>query len=113
MASTTAIEPGAGAPSSPSSDGEGGAGGGSDKGRRALPAAAANENVVELPGRTKALRRAEREFLPAALEIIETPASPLGRTIGATLIAFFAIAVAWACLGKVDIIATAQGKVVP
>jgi hemolysin D len=74
---------------------------------------AASQNVVALPGRAAALRRAEREFLPAALEIIETPASPLGRAIGASLIAFFAIAVAWACLGKVDIIATAQGKVVP
>jgi hemolysin D len=76
-------------------------------------ASAANENVVPLPGRAAALRRAEREFLPAALEIIETPASPLGRMLGATLLAFFAIAVAWACFGKVDIIATAQGKVVP
>ena len=75
--------------------------------------AAANENVVPLPGRAAALRRAEREFLPAALEIIETPASPLGRALGATLIAFFVLAIAWACFGKVDIIATAQGKVVP
>jgi hemolysin D len=74
---------------------------------------AANQNIVALPGRAAALRRAEREFLPAALEIIETPASPLGRAIGASLIVFFAIAVAWACFGKVDIIATAQGKVVP
>ena len=74
---------------------------------------AARQNVIALPGRAAGLRRAEREFLPAALEIIETPASPLGRAIGASLIAFFAIAVAWACLGKVDIIATAQGKVVP
>src|SRR5215470_1944648 len=74
---------------------------------------AVSQNVVPLPGRQAALRRAELEFLPAALEIIETPASPVGRAIAATLIAFFAIAVAWACLGHVDIIATAQGKVVP
>ena len=78
-----------------------------------MPADAAGEKVVALPGRAAALRRAEREFLPAALEIIETPASPLGRAIAASLIAFFAIAIAWACLGRVDIIATAQGKVVP
>ena len=78
-----------------------------------MAANAANETVVALPGRAAALRRAEREFLPAALEIIETPASPLGRAIAASLIAFFAIAIAWACLGRVDIIATAQGKVVP
>jgi hemolysin D len=54
-----------------------------------------------------------REFLPAALEILETPASPAGRMIGATLILFFAIAIAWAVFGHVDIIATASGKIVP
>jgi hemolysin D len=54
-----------------------------------------------------------RQFLPAALEILETPASPVGRAIGATIILFFAIAVAWATFGHVDIIATAQGKIVP
>src|SRR5262249_5688009 len=49
----------------------------------------------------------------AAVEIIETPASPLGRVIAGALIAFFLIALAWACLGHIDIIATAQGKIVP
>ena len=54
-----------------------------------------------------------REFLPAALEILETPASPAGRMIGATLMLFFAVAVAWSIVGRVDIIATASGKIVP
>src|SRR4051794_37303436 len=69
-------------------------------------------NVIRLR-RAAPPRRDEREFLPAALEIIATPASPAGRAIGATLIAFFLIALAWACLGHIDIIATAQGKIVP
>jgi hemolysin D len=55
----------------------------------------------------------EREFLPAALEIIETPASPAGRAIGYAIVLFFAIALAWACIGKVDVIATARGKIIP
>jgi hemolysin D len=55
----------------------------------------------------------EREFLPAALEIIETPASPAGRAIGYAIVLFFAIALAWACLGQVDVIATARGKIIP
>jgi hemolysin D len=55
----------------------------------------------------------EREFLPAALEIVETPASPAGRAIGYAIVLFFAIAVAWACLGHVDVIATARGKIIP
>jgi hemolysin D len=54
-----------------------------------------------------------RQFLPAALEILETPASPVGRAIGGLIILFFAIAIAWATFGHVDIIATAQGKIVP
>jgi membrane fusion protein, hemolysin D len=61
-------------------------------------------------------RSAEAEnlaFLPAALEIVETPASPLGRTTAYTLMALFSIAVLWACFGKVDIIASAKGKIIP
>src|SRR6266481_6331123 len=54
-----------------------------------------------------------RQFLPAALEILETPASPVGRTIGATIILFFVLALVWAVFGHVDIIATASGKIVP
>jgi len=56
---------------------------------------------------------AETAFLPAALEIIETPASPAGRATAGLIMAFFLIALLWACLGSVDIIATAQGKIVP
>jgi hemolysin D len=58
-------------------------------------------------------RTDESEFLPAALEIIEKPASPVGRAVAATIMAFFALAIVWATFGKVDIIATAQGRVVP
>src|ERR1700719_4563331 len=63
--------------------------------------------------RLPARRGAELEFLPAALEIIETPASPAGRAIAGTIILFFVAALAWASLGSVDIIATAPGKIVP
>lgn len=69
--------------------------------------------IIQLPWRGNALRRDERDFLPAALEIVETPASPVGRAIAAAIIGFLVIAVAWASLGHIDIIATAQGKVVP
>jgi hemolysin D len=58
-------------------------------------------------------QRDAREFLPAALEILETPASPVGRMVALTIILFFAIAIGWATFGHVDIIATATGKVVP
>jgi hemolysin D len=59
------------------------------------------------------LREAEREFLPAAIEIMERPASPLGRGLIWSLCAFFAIAVGWSIVGRTDIVAVAEGKVVP
>ncbi|MDR3560888.1 MAG: HlyD family type I secretion periplasmic adaptor subunit [Negativicutes bacterium] len=55
----------------------------------------------------------ETEFLPAALEIVEQPPSPASRAIAGTIILFFTIALIWACLGTVDIIAIAQGKIIP
>ena len=55
----------------------------------------------------------EVEFLPAALEILEKPPSPAGRAILWSVVAFFLIAVIWALIGEVDIVATAQGKIVP
>ncbi|HET6160194.1 MAG TPA: HlyD family type I secretion periplasmic adaptor subunit [Dongiaceae bacterium] len=65
--------------------------------------------LLRLPRRT----RDEREFLPAALEIVDTPPSPVGRAVGLTIIAVALIAIAWACIGKVDIVATAGGRIVP
>ena len=80
-----------------------------------MPAESATAKILPLPLplRARPSRRDELEFLPAALEIIETPAGPLGRAIGAAILAFVVIAIAWACIGHVDIIATAQGKVLP
>ena len=55
----------------------------------------------------------EREFLPAALEIIETPVSPLGRAVMLSIVALVAFAIAWASLGKIDIIVSAPGRIIP
>jgi hemolysin D len=69
--------------------------------------------VLRFPRGPAARKSHELEFLPAALEIVETPPSPAGRAIAATLILFFAVAIAWACLSHIDIISTATGKIVP
>ena len=58
-------------------------------------------------------KRQELEFLPAVLEVVDSPPSPLGRWILFTIMTFFVIAVIWSIVGKVDIIATAQGKIIP
>jgi hemolysin D len=55
----------------------------------------------------------EREFLPAALEIPDTPASPAARAVSGTICAALVIAITWASIGQVDIVATAPGSVIP
>ena len=59
------------------------------------------------------LSKDELEFLPGALEVVQTPPSPVGRATVWLLIALFTIAVIWACIGQVDEVAVAQGKVIP
>lgn len=58
-------------------------------------------------------RRDEIAFLPAALEIQETPPNPLGRALMWCLVALVVVAIAWTSLGHVDIVAVAPGKVIP
>jgi membrane fusion protein, hemolysin D len=55
----------------------------------------------------------EHQFLPAVLEIQETPPSPLGRKIIWLIIALFMSTLIWGILGKVDIVAIASGKIIP
>ena len=52
-------------------------------------------------------------FLPAALEVQETPPNPLARWLAWSLLALVVLAVLWACLGRVNIVASAEGKILP
>lgn len=52
-------------------------------------------------------------FLPAAIEVERAPSSGVGRSIIWFIIILFTVAVFWACFGKVDIVAIAEGKVIP
>ena len=65
---------------------------------------------LRLPARW---RQYEREFLPAALEIIETPVSAAGRVMMGAIVALVAVAIVWACLGQLDVVATANGRIIP
>lgn len=55
----------------------------------------------------------EVHFLPAALALQEAPVHPAPRIIQWTIIAFAVIALLWACIGEIDVVATATGKIVP
>jgi hemolysin D len=69
--------------------------------------------IIPVPRRSQAPTAVERAFLPAALEIVETPASPSVRLTGFIICAFLVTAATWGSFGQVDLIATAPGKVVP
>lgn len=58
-------------------------------------------------------RKEQTEFLPAALEIVETPASPLARFGLWLLIAGVGVAILWSFLGKLDVVVSAPGRIIP
>lgn len=54
----------------------------------------------------------EQAFLPAALSLQETPPHPAPRRAALVICAVFAFALAWACLGEVDVVAVAPGRII-
>ena len=58
-------------------------------------------------------REKETEFLPAILEVTETPPSPVGRTVMWTVLILLVVGIAWAFLGHINEVAVAEGKVIP
>lgn len=54
----------------------------------------------------------ETDFLPAALEVVETPPNPLGRIILWSLMIFLALALFWSFVARIDVVAVAPGKVI-
>ena len=55
----------------------------------------------------------EMEFLPAILEVTETPPSPVGRMVMWTILALLVIAIIWSFVGTINEVAVANGKVIP
>lgn len=55
----------------------------------------------------------EQEFLPAAMSLQETPIHPLPRVIMGVIVLLAVLTVIWATLGQMDIVAVAEGHVVP
>ena len=61
--------------------------------------------------RGSAVSGRDREFLPAALEILETPPSPAPVAFMLAICAFFAAALVWSYFGRLDVLAVAPGKI--
>lgn len=59
------------------------------------------------------IENTQPEFLPAALEIVERPVSPTGRISAYLLGGGLALALGWAVFGKLDVVASAQGRLIP
>lgn len=55
----------------------------------------------------------ELEFMPAVLEITETPPDPIHGRLLYFIIILFISALAWSILGRMDVITTGMGKLVP
>lgn len=68
--------------------------------------------VVKMPVRPRPVR-ADQEFLPAALEILETPPSPVRLALLLIICTLATAALAWSYFGRIDIVAIAQGKIQP
>jgi len=63
--------------------------------------------------RTSLFKSDEVAFLPAALEIIETPVSPTGRVTTWVLLGALVFVICWLTFGMIDVVASAPGKLIP
>lgn len=57
--------------------------------------------------------RSDNAFLAPVLEVLETPPSPVGTALLLIICLLAAVALAWSYFGRIDIIASAQGKIQP
>jgi hemolysin D len=62
---------------------------------------------------TMVFRVEETAFLPAALEIIERPVSPTARLTARVLMIGLVLTIAWLVFGRVDVVASAPGRLIP
>ena len=67
---------------------------------------------VDAERRQNHLTSHESDFLPAALEVMERPVSPTARVTAWALMIGLVLTLAWLVLGKVDVVASAPGKIV-
>ncbi|MGK6317935.1 HlyD family type I secretion periplasmic adaptor subunit [Sphingomonas sp. DT-204] len=71
-------------------------------------------SIAEERSRARSLLRVEEAaFLPAALEIIDRPVSPTARATTWVLLSGLVLTIAWLVFGRVDVVASATGRLIP
>ncbi|MFA6130628.1 MAG: HlyD family type I secretion periplasmic adaptor subunit [Candidatus Omnitrophota bacterium] len=75
------------------------------------PALAGMRKIAERAGAR--IQADPRDFLPALVRLQEAPPSPLGRRVLAASLIFIVALLLWAAFGELDIIAVADGRLVP
>ena len=65
----------------------------------------------QVPVKKPEMSARDREFLPAAMEILETPPAPMPVALMLTLCGFILLALLWSFVGRLDIHAVALGKI--
>ena len=76
------------------------------------PSSPEPSKVERRPAKARPHRR-DQEFLPADLEIIETPPSPVRMAFIWIICALVVVTLAWSWFARIDIVAVAQGKIQP
>ena len=83
-----------------------------------IPAAPLFADMPMLPKSTPEtnmddLHQVFMDFRPSLLRMQEAPPSPMRRVILSSLLFLFAVMICWAFIGQLDIVAVAEGKIVP
>lgn len=75
---------------------------------------AAKSSARDLKGEAPSPKRSrdELDFLPSHLELLERPPSRAGRLFALGIIAVIGFALTWAALGRIDVVASAPGKLI-
>lgn len=68
---------------------------------------------ADMERRRNFIPSAESDFLPAALEVIERPVSPTARVAAWVLLIGLVLTCLWSVFGRVDVVASAPGQLIP
>ena len=77
------------------------------------PKAPPQKAPTALPKAARPRRPTDQAFLPAAIEVLETPPSPVRMALLLAICALFTAAVVWGWFGKIDVVAIAPGRIQP